>query len=363
MHPIQFVSRSALRAVDLHFEPTVPAQRQCGNDSGSRRAVQQNVTAQAQSARVQEHAGRPGTTETERTMQSIQTVSAQRNLLSEGETPPEATAGERKWFDAALERGRKSRFTEIVRVTPGLAAAMLALNIKNRPINESQVQKNILRLKEGRFILTHQGLAFAKTGVLNDGQHRLTAVARTGIAAEMQVTFGAEREEFEAVDTGGIRTAADMAAIANEANAKQRAAVAGLLLYMKTPGASRPDQQSTHRYAMELRGPDMDAAILTGRRLAGTCAPTAIAVAYWTIKTASRKPEMLDSFFEHLNDGANLSNPKLKLREWMKDKTQQRGLQNVQRAAVIINAWNAWVSRKKTFATEWNHQKSLPTAS
>lgn len=296
-------------------------------------------------------------------MQTVHATPAQRNLLSETPAEPTATPGEQRWFEAALIRGRTSRFTETIYITPGLARGMLVLNIQNRPLSATRIARHIDRLQRGTFILTHQGIAFAKTGVLNDGQHRLTAILNAGIKAQMQVTFGAEREEFEAVDTGAARTAADMQSIAGASNYAARAAIAGAFLYLQTTEVTRPDAQMVNHYAGELAGPNMDEAIRIGALLRKVCAPTPMSVAYYHIRTTTKqRPELVESFFEHIGDGANLVNPKLKLRDWLVKKEERRGLATCQVSGVIVNAWNAFIARKKTFATHWNHHKSLPVA-
>lgn len=85
---------------------------------------------------------------------------------------------------------------------------------KNRPINKARVARYVEDMRSGRWKLTHQGVAISDTGVLVDGQHRLHAVMESGTAVVMPVTVGLAEESFTAIDTGGIRTAADLAHIA-----------------------------------------------------------------------------------------------------------------------------------------------------
>src|SRR3954463_16430395 len=94
---------------------------------------------------------------------------------------PKVTTKEQNWLTRALFRGRTERFTETVMVTPGLAVAMLVHNLGNRPLVRAHIDKHIGRLTRGDFVLTHLGISFARTGVLNDGQHRLLSIAECGI--------------------------------------------------------------------------------------------------------------------------------------------------------------------------------------
>lgn len=319
-------------------------------------------TPQTKTPHVLVHVGRLATVKSEGTdVLNMDSKLAQRNLLDDDIVVP--TAAEQKWLDQSIARGRISRSTETILVTPGLAKAMLVYNISNRHLTETKIARHAARLSRGAFILTHQGIAFAKVGILNDGQHRLTAIIRTGIAAYIQVTFGAEREEFEVIDSDGARTTADLLSIQQYKNGVLRASIASVLLQVTTKEAVRADQQTVAHYAVSLCGDDMDEAIRYAQLLRKVCAPTVGGVAYWWIKTKTRRaPAVVPSFFDGLDTGEGLVNPKLRLREWLKDRTniEQKGTTTVQRVAVIVHAYNAFCSRKKTFETRWPHVKILP---
>lgn len=71
-------------------------------------------------------------------------------------------------------------------ITPEMAELMLSNMIRNRTLNENRVRQYALAMRDGGFELTHQGLA-VRNGVLEDGQHRLTAVIRSGVSVLMWV--------------------------------------------------------------------------------------------------------------------------------------------------------------------------------
>jgi hypothetical protein len=97
--------------------------------------------------------------------------------------------------------------TKLVRITPKLAAEWLDANHNNRPLNRAYVEELSRLIADGKFRTTHQGIAFDQRDRLRDGQHRLTAVVRTGIAVDMLVTTGLTEEELQAIDDGRRRTA------------------------------------------------------------------------------------------------------------------------------------------------------------
>jgi len=101
------------------------------------------------------------------------------------------------------------RATVIMIVTPGMAAEFLKKNGVNRPIRNTHVNGYAQVIREGGFKTTHQGLAFAFNGTLLDGQHRLLAIIKSGIAVEMMITTGLELDTFDSMDCGVTRKASD----------------------------------------------------------------------------------------------------------------------------------------------------------
>lgn len=100
----------------------------------------------------------------------------------------------------------------IVSVSPSLASEWLQRNIDNRPLRRAWVEAFKGIFTRGEYIETHQGVAFAKSGRLLDGQHRLTAVAEMpeGFRVSMLVATDLPDEAFLALDQGGKRTTSDI---------------------------------------------------------------------------------------------------------------------------------------------------------
>lgn len=94
-------------------------------------------------------------------------------------------------------------------VTPKMAKEWLEHNPNNRHIKMSRVEAYVRDMKAGKWLLTHQGIAFDKDGNLLDGQHRLFAIALSGVPCMMTVFTDMPREYMVAVDTGGPRTSTD----------------------------------------------------------------------------------------------------------------------------------------------------------
>lgn len=93
-----------------------------------------------------------------------------------------------------------------------LGAALLAANTKNRRIRAILLDEYEREMRDGRFLLTNQGIGVSRSGVLLDGQHRLLALQRLGWPANVQslVVFGLEEEAQACVDQHAKRSMADV---------------------------------------------------------------------------------------------------------------------------------------------------------
>lgn len=275
----------------------------------------------------------------------------------------EITARDRSWVKARLDRGRRERSSEDVKVTPGIAALLMQCNLGNRAFKPAQFRLHVDRLMRGDFILHHHGIAISKSGVLNDGQHRLAAIIATGIPGMIQVTFGAEREEFHAIDQGKTRGAADLLEIRQQNNVALRASAAKFLYQIKTCKIKEIDPQIVADYAIELQGAQFDEAIRVGQSMAKVCAPTPATAAHYLIAQHTRRPTKIAAFWDGLPQGESLVGVRLRLREWLLNKETTRSFNlslTCLRSAAIITAWNSFNTGKKTFNTNWRHNVKLP---
>lgn len=105
----------------------------------------------------------------------------------------------------------KQMRSEIVTVTPTMAADWLTLNIENnRAITEARVEAYVRTINEGQWQLTPEGVMFDTDGNLIDGQHRLTAISRANKPVKMVVWRDVPFESMEVLNTGVSRTTADI---------------------------------------------------------------------------------------------------------------------------------------------------------
>lgn len=101
-------------------------------------------------------------------------------------------------------------YDDCVNVTPDLAAKWLEGNVLNRPLKQAHVDRLAREMKAGRWLLTHQGIAFDVSGCLIDGQHRLWAVVESGVTVPLRVFRNQPAGNLYAVDNGERRTNLDI---------------------------------------------------------------------------------------------------------------------------------------------------------
>lgn len=117
----------------------------------------------------------------------------------------------------AIEKHLKSppQTSVIIDIDPTTAAEILAERNKgNRPPKPNKVQQFAADMTKNRWGLTGDTIKFGTDGRLLDGQNRLSAAVRSGIAFKTHVVFGIDPILFGRMDIGKPRNAADILHIA-----------------------------------------------------------------------------------------------------------------------------------------------------
>ncbi len=119
---------------------------------------------------------------------------------------------------------------EIVRITPELAAAWLANNTRNRPINRQHVARFVSTFLARDMVLNGETIIFSSDGVLLNGQHRLTACVRSGIDFDSVVVHGISPSAFDTIDGVKTRSTSDVLSMENIPDATRVAAAVQCLV-------------------------------------------------------------------------------------------------------------------------------------
>lgn len=123
----------------------------------------------------------------------------------------------------------------IMTVTPEIASAWLGHNEGNREIGNNLVAKYASDIVEGHFTLNPDAIAINERGNLCNGQHRLSAIVRSGIPVDCFVVldFPVTKEDFLNFDSGKNRTIRDRIYLSGHDTPKAVIDFAGLYLRLK----------------------------------------------------------------------------------------------------------------------------------
>lgn len=137
-----------------------------------------------------------------------------------------------------------------LKITPELAQHILTtLNPMNRPRRTTDVARYAGDMAAGAWHVTGDTIKFGRAGTLRDGQHRLAACVRSGVAFESYVVFGIADESFTVMDVGRKRNGNDIFSIAGIKNANSAAAATRWVLIFTS---GRPDNRSASYSNEEL---------------------------------------------------------------------------------------------------------------
>lgn len=104
-------------------------------------------------------------------------------------------------------------YAKMEMMTPERAREIRARGDKNRPISRPHVRELRREIDEGRWLPTHQGVAFSPEGKLLDGQHRLDAIAEGEVAVPILVTYNVPENAFAVIDQHRKRTGGQILAM------------------------------------------------------------------------------------------------------------------------------------------------------
>ncbi len=159
---------------------------------------------------------------------------------------PKSKTGTVHWFNECVERSQSEDFTEKAVITPGLANVMLGNNPMNRNLAERRVIEYARDMAAGRWTYNMEPIIVAKTGELNDGQHRLQAIIESNTPQLMMIAFGAERESRTTVDQGAARTSAHYLSMDGVKHAALSAGLVRIVMAYEATAGSAVKTNLTH---------------------------------------------------------------------------------------------------------------------
>lgn len=242
----------------------------------------------------------------------------------------------------------------IVLVTPQLASEWLvASNTCNRNLRADAVAKIARDMSRGEFRYTADPIKFGKSGSLLDGQHRLAAVVKSGVATHMVVARNLDDDVRDVVDSGTARTMADRMKMRGIKDSSLMASVAHLVVHYQG-GDLQPNRRykavsPTEIFACyEKHEVQLVEAAHQSRRWRGSKLPPGpLAFCVWRFNQVS--PEACHEFFETMfkvaqhEAGLERGHPIIALLRRLDDyQGRYDSTATAVRVGMVFRAWNAW---------------------
>lgn len=252
-------------------------------------------------------------------------------------------------------------------------APQAGLSGANRKASDRVVAEYAQEMLAGRWVLSHQGLAFNSRGVLVDGGHRLRAVvlaAETNpdIVVPFLVSFNVPEEATMAMDVGKRRLPNDFLTMEGETNTTALAGVIRMALCYDYVPYSGPESWTRYRVTPAVQGdyldkhPELRDALNEAANLRRLFKVSAIGGFIYLAKR--ERPDVdVDAFLDGLRYGANLekNDPALVLRDLMLNtRKANRRLEAPEELAVLIKAFNRWVRNEPYEMLHFRSNEQFP---
>lgn len=125
--------------------------------------------------------------------------------------------------------------TIIMDITPSDAENMLIKNPMNRNLNKRVVDLYVEEMKSGRWFSNGVPIFIDNEGNLKDGQHRLTAIKKSGVTMHNAIIVYVDKEDAVCYDIGKVRSTKDTAKMMgiNNLNVKNNSVVSMITFMLK----------------------------------------------------------------------------------------------------------------------------------
>jgi len=246
---------------------------------------------------------------------------------------------------------KKQITTEILKVTPAMCTAWLEANEDNRKLSQEFIDYYTRQMVTNSWPINGESLKFDPKGNVLDGQHRMWACIQANTPFNTLITRNLPRSIFNTLDSGKIRTAADILSINKEKNVYLLAAALkhiGRYYNGDVLNGRRIANREVEDLLIQHPAVREYAAKVRQAEDVKWCAETVFLTAWYI---ASRKhKEKANNFFESLINGTNLTpgSPILMLRNKFIDikASPLFRLSSIQKLEMIAIVWNLYLKDK-----------------
>lgn len=266
------------------------------------------------------------------------------------------------------ENGNGHVRVEEVNLTPALAEAWRARNVRNRPLSDGTVLRYANSILAGEWQFNGDTITFDSNGDLIDGQHRIEAVIVAGKPIKTLVVNGIVPEAFITKDQGMARTGGHILALKGE---KHYNVLSGALSWLwkyqrgrmldTGPRGTLSKPQMVQLLEQNPGIRDSVAQVGAGAKCKAMVAGSAASFLHYQFAQSSRSKA--DEFFDLLKSGAGLveDSPIYLLRERLiRNKDAKAKLRQVDIIALCIKAWNAFSTGRPMRTLRWTNRGDTP---
>lgn len=261
-------------------------------------------------------------------------------------------------------------------VGPDEAEKILERNSDNRPLSETTFTYYARVLLSDLWRLTHQGIAMDQNGVLQDGQHRLHGIVRSGIPAAIPFFVGMDPENFKAIDEGRLRSGADLIGKDGESHAVTVQGAVRLLVAYRDPNPRRAARMKVPNAVVydtfQNERADLREAVAWARKnyqKARIMATALAASRFLLYEKNGADNAYVTAFFRGLATGLkgntrialDEDDPRLSLKRWMENR-RSRGMRykSLDAMALIVQTWNYVADNYRPRYLRWADDMPIP---
>lgn len=267
------------------------------------------------------------------------------------------------------------RQSVVATITPEQARAILEAQPSQRPVHQAHVDNLTWRMKQGRWRLTHEGLAFDERGQLFDGQHRMWAVFLSSTPCEFRLFLNEPRSNFEVIgEAVKVRRSSDLLVIGGDlADATNASTISAALRFIwayhrgvnPTSGNSTSAREfgaAEQRATLALH-PDLPELTAEYRARASKIMPASPFIALAAMMLRANEPSARIFLHQVLTgEGLTKDDPALTFRASAGKRREGDRSPRVEMSYRFVRAWNAFSKGRKLSNVYGSKTPNGPTA-
>jgi len=230
-------------------------------------------------------------------------------------------------------------------ISPQIASDLMVNNALNRKINPNHIKFLSDQMISDAWQITGDPIKIGCSGRILDGQHRLSAIIKSGKTISLFVARNVPEEVFTVLDTGKVRSASDTLSIAGMKSYSAQAALAKAIMSLRDKKIANKNRAYTNNEVLDFcQENDLIPSVNIGVIYASKGAPLkagVISIIHYVLNEIN-KQEATD-FIESICLGVNISkgSAEYMLREKLNKSIQGRyDFSRWETVALVIKTWN-----------------------